>query len=919
MKRLLLSIVSIIIIGIAASNAQNFTCGTDEVHKQMLQSDTGYQYRQLQNENRILVFDRQRRVQPHNVTTTILTVPVVVHFIHTGDTIGTEYNPTVLQAENAIAYLNQVFNGTYPGLENTTDVGIKFILAKRDPDCNPTNGITRTDASSIPGYVQYGVNYAGAILGADELILKNLTRWNPSQYYNIYVVNKITGGLFGIGGSGGFAYYPGASPNYDGTVITTNCIVAGNAVFPHEIGHAFNLAHPFDGSSGNVCPNNNSCATQGDRVCDTDPITQPGNFECRTGTNSCTGTAFNYNTEHNIMNYTACRNLFTAGQILRMQASASTAADRTIFANSLAGIPTNEGDVQCIPKINFEIDATRIVFSPDGQIDCREYRDYVYGISIGNKPSAAADITITVNNSTAIEHTDFDINTSNDFSTLDKTIVFYQDVDSTRHFILRVYNVPSDVTSKTLTLGFIVNSNGGSAVAGTLSPAMKVTILSKSAAPHLDENRFYVFGDTTNAGIQSPFDGRQETRKSQVLYKAREMSKKAMPPGIINGLSLFMRKRSAAGAMYNSFSIKMGHTNQQHLYEPGVSTPVNDLTHTLVFSADYTPVNGWNDFNFSTPFIWDGVSNIVVTYCYGSNTSDTVELVSYYTDSIYTQNMVDYVFASQASCGAAINFYSYYYNGYKPSIKLKYLLPETPVQTGIYSQTQYLGAYADVFFYDSLQNKVIARIKNLSAFDYGCTQLQIDRSGNAAYPFLDNDAAHQLLGKTFKILPTFNNPEGQYEVTLYYTKPEITAWQAATGQSFTNIQLIKVDRQIADVSPANPTGGGFVLAATPAKDSLGNIRSVTGLFNNGFSGFGAGVAVTNMYTFSGTGNWSDAVNWSNNSIPPAVLPLGAQIIIKPVAGGECILDTAQTILKGAVFYINPGAKFRVLGNLEVQQ
>ena len=143
-------------------------------------------------------------------------------------------------------------------------------------------------------------------------------RWDPTQYYNIWVVDKIDG-ADGTSGQfiAGFAYFPGGDPNYDGIIMLATQMITGQKTLPHEIGHAFNLYHPFQGSTDvTVCPANANCNTDGDLVCDTDPISynQTGgivDFTCRTGTNSCTGTAYSSNTESNYMNYTFCYTLFT--------------------------------------------------------------------------------------------------------------------------------------------------------------------------------------------------------------------------------------------------------------------------------------------------------------------------------------------------------------------------------------------------------------------------------------------------------------------------------------------------------------------------------------------------------------------------------------------------------------------------------
>jgi hypothetical protein len=71
------------------------------------------------------------------------------------------------------------------------------------------------------------------------------------------------------------------------------------------------------------------------------------------------------------------------------------------------------------------------------------------------------------------------------------------------------------------------------------------------------------------------------------------------------------------------------------------------------------------------------------------------------------------------------------------------------------------------------------------------------------------------------------------------------------------------------------------------------------------------------YTFTGSGSWSIASNWSNNLIPPNTLPAGDTINISPAGGAACILDLFQTIAAGAFLNVTPGANFIITGNLNV--
>ena len=73
-----------------------------------------------------------------------------------------------------------------------------------------------------------------------------------------------------------------------------------------------------------------------------------------------------------------------------------------------------------------------------------------------------------------------------------------------------------------------------------------------------------------------------------------------------------------------------------------------------------------------------------------------------------------------------------------------------------------------------------------------------------------------------------------------------------------------------------------------------------------------------VYTFNGTGNWSQPSNWSNNTAPPATIVSGSEIIIDPLQGGQCILNIPYTIPAGVRLIITVAKDFVVQGNLTIQ-
>ena len=78
-------------------------------------------------------------------------------------------------------------------------------------------------------------------------------------------------------------------------------------------------------------------------------------------------------------------------------------------------------------------------------------------------------------------------------------------------------------------------------------------------------------------------------------------------------------------------------------------------------------------------------------------------------------------------------------------------------------------------------------------------------------------------------------------------------------------------------------------------------------------------AVPVIYTFNGNGNWNIAANWLNNAIPPANLQGLDEIVIDPVANGECILNIQQYLSCGTKCTVIAGKKLRIIANLNISQ
>jgi PKD repeat protein len=302
------------------------TCGSTHAHEELLNNNPRLE-RQLQLQERELQ-ERIRINRSRRNIEQVYQVPVVIHVIHLGEDIGVGNNISKAQIDSGMVAINEAFRNVHG---QSQDVKIEFVLAKVDTNGNTTDGVNRYDASAIPGYATDGVYRQSA--GAAQDTIKALTGWPAQHYYNIWLVSEIDGndGGFGIQG---YAYFPGAPEELDGTLMlntawgnigTANWWNNQSKTAIHELGHAFNLYHTFEGDDGgDSCPADPSGCGSGNGDCcdDTSPHIRSGS-NCPTGdTNTCTGLV-NDDVIHNYMDYSSqnCQYMFTQDQKDRMRAA----------------------------------------------------------------------------------------------------------------------------------------------------------------------------------------------------------------------------------------------------------------------------------------------------------------------------------------------------------------------------------------------------------------------------------------------------------------------------------------------------------------------------------------------------------------------------------------------------------------------
>ncbi|MBI1781778.1 MAG: T9SS type A sorting domain-containing protein [Sphingobacteriales bacterium] len=250
----------------------------------------------------------------------VVTVPVVFHIVLPNTSVVTD------AAINA--QLN-VLNTDYSGSNaDSTKIpaafkplfaktNIRFTLAQRTPDDEPTTGIDRTE-SAVSSTFNVGDPVKHRNKGGADI-------WDPSRYLNIWVTN-IPGGILG------YAKLPDVNDiptDEDGVVILYQTL-PGTSFTPynlgrtgvHEVGHYFRLLHIWGDDNGTCAGSDFPDAP----AMDDTPNQANSTSGCPSGvvTDACSPVAPGIMYE-NYMDFTddACMVMFSKGQQTRMEAALS--------------------------------------------------------------------------------------------------------------------------------------------------------------------------------------------------------------------------------------------------------------------------------------------------------------------------------------------------------------------------------------------------------------------------------------------------------------------------------------------------------------------------------------------------------------------------------------------------------------------
>ncbi|MHA3788959.1 Ig-like domain-containing protein [Flavobacterium hauense] len=157
-------------------------------------------------------------------------------------------------------------------------------------------------------------------------------------------------------------------------------------------------------------------------------------------------------------------------------------------------------------------------------------------------------------------------------------------------------------------------------------------------------------GFSPAAGV-SPYYNSAGGVKTQYIIRASELQAIGLYAGPINSLAISVGNPGTN--VYNGFAVSIGHTAQNQ----STSTHIGGLT-TVYSNALQILTTGFNTYAFTTPFIWDGTSNLVVQICYSNNDAGNADPTSWSNVNSYATGFTsstctrDSFVTADAICGA---------------------------------------------------------------------------------------------------------------------------------------------------------------------------------------------------------------------------------------------------------------------------
>jgi hypothetical protein len=461
------------------------------------------------------------------------------------------------------------------------------------------------------------------------------------------------------------------------------------------------------------------------------------------------------------------------------------------------------------PEISLASTGAAVTESSSSSGDCRGYTDYSYTLTIDSAPATDVEVNVTTTKSTATESVDYDI--------VGGPITFAAGSTANQTLTVRVYDDAAIEEREEFILGLSIANGAGEVSLNPVKSSLEFILFDDDQEAQGSVTQTDLFTETFTGGLDNAGWG---TRTF----------------GGTRGNNNWTINGSYALISDGSGALSYSGTSASHhaLFSPAIN-----ISGTSEVIIEYDVI-GNGEISGSTLRDYG-----VLYYSFnGANFNPLHTLQGYtswttLTESIsINSNTTIYLAWLWENNGTVAN---------NPPLAIDNIVVYRPESAGdipessVTSSSVYFGPYETVNVY-SPDGELVATLENTSQWNYGCTTVEIDRSGTSATEFWNEGAAQALTDKTITITPTNNSLVGSYNITLYYTEAELAGWETETGNSRNNIQMAKVSgATVSDVAPGSMPNGASGNVSNGTLSRFGAYYKLTARFATGFSSFGAGI------------------------------------------------------------------------------
>ncbi|MBL7883713.1 MAG: gliding motility-associated C-terminal domain-containing protein [Bacteroidia bacterium] len=373
-------------------------------------------------------------------------------------------------------------------------------------------------------------------------------------------------------------------------------------------------------------------------------------------------------------------------------------------------------------------------------------------------------------------------------------------------------------------------------------------------------------GNLTTNAYPTPFTSFWEDGRIQILYLASELNALGMTGGKIASAAFNIVTKGST-TPFNGFTISMKCTSLTAL----------TTTYQTGFTTVYGPINtsttlGWNTYNFTTAYEWDGISNIIVEVCY-NNAAWTQNDVVQKTLTPFNSSILQY---TDGAIGCNLNAPTTYTE--RPNIRFTacgaiadtsaYTYSWTPTLGTFNPSSQFTGAQVNASTtYTVVVTNASGCADTATVFvSSGVTSLNVD-AGTYTVICPTTSTTLNATGATDFTWspatglsnPNIANPIATPTTTTTYTVTGTS--QCAVGVSTDTVTIAPVNTVILNVSAGADTtlcpGMATVLNASGATSYTW--LPATGLSSTTIANPTSSVASTTTYTVTGTAFCADPV------------------------------------------------------------